>query len=139
VGVMVRLDKFQELTSTALLVAVAVKLWRWPSLSVAPIGIALTTSDWSVLVSPVRPFPVAARVPSAIAEPSVPGVLAPQVMLGASGLTFTASLVVAVVALPSASRTVAVAVRLKFVSVIGVMVRLERFQALTSTEVLPPP
>src|ERR1700720_1022486 len=54
VGVTVRLDKVQPLTLTAVLPALAVKLWPWPSLSVAPTGMALTTSDCSELLSPVR-------------------------------------------------------------------------------------
>src|SRR5215469_7543957 len=41
-GVMVRLDRLQPLTSTDVVVAVAVNVWPWPSLRVSPSGIALT-------------------------------------------------------------------------------------------------
>src|SRR6202165_4784191 len=137
VGVTVRLESVQPLTLTEVLPALAVKLWPWPSLSVAPTGIALTSSDCSELLSPVRLLTLAARVPSVTAAPSVPGVLAPQVAVGASGLTVTASVTLAVLVLPSASSVVAVAVRVKFASLVGVTVRLESVQPLTLTEVLP--
>src|SRR5438067_11963787 len=85
---------------------------------------ALTSSDCSELPSPARPLTVAASVPSVIAAPSVLGVLALQVSVGASGLTVTASVMLAVLVLPSASSVVAVAVRVKFASLVGVTFRL---------------
>src|SRR5260221_6452643 len=85
-----RLDSVQLLTSTAVLVLVAVKLWPpAPSLSTAPTGIALTTSDCRLFASPDRLLTVAAKVPSASAVPSVAAVAAPQLTVGASGLTVT--------------------------------------------------
>src|SRR5215831_8779894 len=110
--VMVNLDRFQPLTSTDV-VAPAVNLWV-PSLSVSPTGIALTTSDCSV--PPVKLFTVADSVPSGIAVPPVPGVVAAHLTVGASGLTVTSSVVLAVLVLPLLLTTVAVAVSVKLTS-----------------------
>src|SRR5256885_1130754 len=54
VGVAFRLDKVQPPTLIEVLPALAVKLCPLPSLKVAPTGMALTTSDCSELLSPVR-------------------------------------------------------------------------------------
>src|SRR5204862_3872842 len=89
------------------------------------------------LASPARLFTVAASVPSVISAPSVPGVLAAQLTVGANGLTVTASVMLAVLVLPSASSVVAVAVRVKFASLVGVTFRLDKVQPATLTEVLP--
>src|ERR1700680_1454832 len=134
-GVMARLARFQLWTSTEVLPALAVKVCV-PSLSVAPGGMALTTNVASALASPPRPLTVAPRV-SAIEAPSSP-LAATGATVGASGLTVTASLAVAVVLrLPSASRLVAATPSVKLTSLAGVMARLARFQLWTSTEVLP--
>src|SRR2546423_1713608 len=94
---------------------------------------ALTTSDCSELLSPVRPLIVAASVPSVIAAPSVPGVLAAQLTVAASGSTVTVSVAVAgALRLPSASRAIAARLRVKFVSLLGVTVRPARFQPARS-------
>src|SRR5437588_9313866 len=85
-------------------------------------------SDCSELESPVRPLTVAASVPSVIAAPSVPGVLAAQLTVGASGFTVTASVMLAVLVLPSASCVVAVAVRVKLASLVGVTLRPDKVQ-----------
>src|SRR3981189_1284313 len=66
-GVMLRPDRFQASTSVELWPAVAVKLWPWPSLSVAPSGMAPTSSDFMLAM-----FLLNEIVPSAIAWPSVP-------------------------------------------------------------------
>src|SRR5437588_728940 len=98
---------------------------------------ALTTSDWSGLLSPVRLWQLAARVAGVSAAPSVPGVLAPHVTAGASGLTLTASLTLAVLVLPAPSRVVALAVSLHDALPICVTRRLDSVQLPTSTAVLP--
>src|SRR5438105_638405 len=59
-AVMVKLARFQACTSTAVLAAVAVKECE-PSLSVAPIGMALTSTDERELGSPPN-SPVKARL-----------------------------------------------------------------------------
>src|SRR5436190_1932989 len=87
--------------------------------------------------TPRRLLTLAESGPRVTAAPSVPGVLAPHVTAGASGLTVTASLTLAVLVLPSASRVMAVAVKLKFVSLLGVTRRLDSVQPLTFTAVLP--
>src|SRR5262249_59722538 len=56
----------------------------------------------------------------------------------AFGLTVTSSVVLAVLVLPLLLTTVAVAVSVKLTSLTGVMVRLDRFQPLTSTDVVAP-
>src|SRR5437763_1897688 len=98
---------------------------------------ARKSGDYSELVSPARPFTVAASVPSVIAAPSVPGVLAAQLTVGANGFTVTASVMLAVLVLPSAWSVVAVAVRVKFASLVGVTRRLDKVHPPTFTEVLP--
>src|SRR5579872_5496981 len=76
--------------------------------------------------------------PSEIAVPSTPVALAAQLRVGAVGLTVTASVAVPVVLrLPSASFSVALAVRVKFASLIVVTARLDKVQPLTLIGVLP--
>src|ERR1700681_2177364 len=133
--VTVRLARFQLWTSTAVLPALAVKVWV-PSLRTAPTGMALTTTVARALASPARPLTVVPRL-SAIAAPSSP-LAATGARVGASGLTVTASVAVGVVLrLPSSSRVVTAALRVKLASFAVVTVRLARFQLWTSTEVLP--
>src|SRR6202521_4919596 len=135
VGVMARLARFQLWTSTEVLPALAVKVCV-PSLSVAPSGMALTTTGASELASPARPLTVV-PILSAIDAPSSP-LVATGATVGASGLTVTASVaVVVVLRLPSASLAVAATLSVKLTSLVGVMARLARFQLCTSTEVLP--
>src|SRR5437016_652838 len=98
---------------------------------------ALTTSDCSELLSPAGPFTVAASFPTRRASDLVPGVLAAQLTVGVSGFTVTASVMLAVLVLPSASSVVAVAVRVKFASLVGVTRRLDKVHPPTLTEVLP--
>src|SRR5439155_1595471 len=141
VGVTRRLDKVHPPTLNVGLPHVSTKLTSLPSLTVAPTGMALTTSDCSELVSPARPFTVAASVPSVIAAralplavcvscvivvSSVPGVLAAQLTVGANGFTVTASVFFLHDALPISSSVVAVAVRVKFASLVGVTRRLDK-------------
>src|SRR6202049_4777011 len=116
-GVTVRPARFQLCTSTEVLPALAVKVWV-PSLSVAPSGMALTTTVARALASPARPLTVAPRL-SAMAAPSRP-LAATGARPGASGLTVTASLaVVVVLRLPSASRVVAATLRAKLAAAAG--------------------
>jgi hypothetical protein len=75
VGVILRLDRVQLLTSTEVLPVEAVNVLV-PSVSVAPTGIVLTISDCRLLLSPDRLLTVAARVPSVSCVPSVPAVAA---------------------------------------------------------------
>src|SRR5437764_872315 len=98
---------------------------------------ALTSSGCRDLFPPRRSSDLAASVPSVIAAPSVPGVLAAQLTVGANGLTVTASVMLAVVELPTASRVVAVAGRVKVASLVGVTFRLDKVQPATLIEVLP--
>src|SRR5437667_338874 len=98
---------------------------------------ALTTSDCSELPSPDRKSAVEANRASVSAAPSVQSVIAAQVTVGVSGLTVTASVMLAVLVLPSASSVVAVAVRVKFASLVGVTFRLDKVQPATLIEVLP--
>src|SRR5947207_1596531 len=98
---------------------------------------ALTTSDCSEQVSPARPFTVAASVPSVIAAPSVLGVLALQVSVGASGLPVTASVMLAVLVRPSPSTTLLPYATLFRSSLVGVTRRLDKVQPATLIEVLP--
>src|SRR5436853_502474 len=97
----------------------------------------LTTSDWSVLLSPVRLLTLAASVPSVTAAPSVPGVLAPHVTAGASGLTLTASVTLAVLVLPSPSRVMAIDANSLHDALPILTRRLDSVQLPTSTAVLP--
>src|ERR1700694_656048 len=97
---------------------------------------ALTMTDARLLLSPERLLTVAPRL-RAMAAPSSP-VAATGASDGASGLTVTASVAVAVVLrLPSASLVVAATLSVKFASLVGVIERLPRVQVCTSTEVLP--
>src|SRR5207253_1489979 len=135
VGVIVRLDRVQPWTSTALWPAEAVKLWL-PSLSVAPSGIAPTTSDARLLLSPARPLTVAPRF-NAIAAPSTP-LSATGASVGASGLTVTVSVaVVVVLRLPSPSAVVAATLSVKLASLVGVIVNALNVQPWTSTALWP--
>src|SRR5207253_1528298 len=116
--------------------AVAVKLVPKPAVKSDPTGIALTTSEDRLLLSPAAPLTVTPRL-SAIAVPSTP-ISATGATLGAVGFTVTSSVPLVVVdRLPSASFAVAAIPSVKFASFAGVMVRLDRFQLCTSTEVLP--
>src|SRR2546423_447053 len=96
---------------------------------------ALTINDANELLSPASPLTLAPRF-SATAEPSTP-VAATGARVGVSGLTVTASVMLAVLVLPSASSVVAVAVRVKFASLVGVTLRLDKVQPPTLTDVLP--
>src|SRR5438034_1181799 len=98
---------------------------------------ALTTSDCSEVVSPARPFTVAASVPSVIAAPSVPGVLAAQLTVGISGFTVTASVMLAVLVLPSASSVAPALHGALPISLVGVTRRLDKVHPPTLTVVLP--
>src|ERR1700751_1373946 len=113
--------------STAVLPVLAVKLLV-PSVKVAPTGMALTTREASVLVSPVRPLTVAPRL-SAMAAPSIP-VSATGARLGASGLTVTASVALGGgLGLLSGALLVAASESVKLAWLVGVTVRLASDQA----------
>src|ERR1700694_3472018 len=90
---------------------------------------ALTMTDARLLLSPARLLTVAPRL-RAIAATGASD--------GASGLTVTCSVAVAVVLrLPSASLLVAATLSVKLASLVGVIERLARVHVCTSTEVLP--
>lgn len=130
VGVIVRLDRFQLWTSTEVCPVVAVKLCV-PSLSFAPTGITLTTNDDRLLLSPGRFLTVTPRF-SKIAEPSVPETLA-GASAGASGVTLIVFVALAVLVLPAASVSLAVAVKLIPASLGGVISSEDSFQPNTLT------
>src|SRR5437763_805676 len=97
---------------------------------------ALTTSAASELASQIGRASRRARS-SAIADPSRP-VSARGASGGASGLTVTGSLaLVGELRLRWASRVVAVTARVKLALLVGVTLSAARFQARTSTAVLP--
>src|SRR5207253_731427 len=101
-----------------------------------PTGIALTTSEDRLLLSPAAPLTV--KIGRASCRESVYPISATGATHGAVGFTVTSSVPLVVVdRLPSASFAVAAIPSVKFASFAGVMVRLDRFQLCTSTEVLP--
>src|SRR6201998_2688229 len=107
-----------------------------PSVSTAPAVAPLMFSVARLLLSPDRPVTVVPRL-SVIAVPSTP-VSAPGDTVGAVGFTVIASVaVVVVLRLPSASCSVAATVSVKLVSLVGVMLRLDRVQLAPSTEGWP--
>ena len=130
VVLIVRVERFQPMISTDVEPDCTVKLWV-PSLSVAPIGMSPTNSEESVL-SPLAE----AMIFNAIGVPSTPSTDTAET-LGASGSTITSSLVLAVLVWPSRSVAVAVTLRVKFVSLAALIVRVERFQPMMSTDVEP--
>ena len=134
-GVIFRLVSVQPPMSTIVLPTVAVKVCV-PSVSLAPTGIALTTSEAKLFVSPVSLLTVAPRL-SAMAEFSTP-VTAKGVSVGASGSTVTVSVAVAtVLRLPSISLTVAATLSVKLTSVADVTVRFDNTQEAMLTVVCP--
>src|SRR2546423_1812875 len=98
---------------------------------------ALTSSDCSELPSPARPLTVAASVPSVLAAPSEPGVLPAQLTVGAIGLTVTASVMLAVLVLPSVLFLMAAAATEMSASSLGVAFRIDKVHPPTLTVVLP--
>src|SRR4029077_2667063 len=70
-GIIFRFERFQFFTSIEVLPLVAAKLFV-QSVSTAPTGMPLTTSDCTLLLWPGRLFTVAEIVPSAIVVPSTP-------------------------------------------------------------------
>src|SRR5947209_6016447 len=97
---------------------------------------ALTTSAASELASPARPLTLAPRS-SAIADPSRP-VSARGASVGASGLTVTVSLaLVGELRLQLGWAAGGASASVKLAVLVGVTVSAARFQAWTSTEVLP--
>src|ERR1700722_1444010 len=70
-GVIFRFERFQLFISTEVLPLVAMKQFV-PSVSTAPAGMPLTTSDWMLSLWPGRLFTVAVIAPSAIPPPSMP-------------------------------------------------------------------
>src|SRR5437016_8270293 len=103
---MVRLDRFHLYSSADVLPPLSVPPRRSSALSTAPTGIALTTSEDRLLLSPAAPLTVTPGL-SAIAVPSTP-ISATGATLGAVGFTVTSSVPLVVVdRLPSASFAVA--------------------------------
>src|SRR5258708_39991071 len=70
-GVIFRFERFQLSTSTEVLLLVATKQFL-PSVSTAPTGIPLTTSDCTLSLWPGRLLTFAVIAPSAIVVPSTP-------------------------------------------------------------------
>src|SRR5437764_840405 len=87
-----------------------------------------------LLLSPVRLFAASVRVPSVIAVPSFPFVLAPPTAVDALSLHDALPISKAVLVSPLPSTSVAVAVKVKFTSFVVVTVRLDSAQVLTSIE-----
>src|SRR6185437_3842304 len=108
-GVTFRLERFQLFTSTEVSPLVATKQCV-PSVSTAPTGMPLTTSDCTLLLWPGTLLAVAAIEPSAIALPSTPASAGGNhVTVG--GVSSTAIACVASCAvLPAVSETSAVTV-----------------------------
>src|SRR5436189_257373 len=97
---------------------------------------ALTKIVAAACRAPARALTLVARS-RAMAAPSRP-LAASGSTLGASGLTLMLSLALLVVLrLPSPSRAVAARLSVKLLALLGVTLRLARFQACTSTLVLP--
>src|SRR4029077_19799259 len=135
-GVILRLVRVQAAMFVDVLPAVAVKEWPWPSLSTAPTGMALTTTEAQLLASPETLLSAAPRF-NVTSDPSTP-VAATGANVGASGLTVIASVaVVAVLSCPCESICVAETLRLKFASLRGVMARDDSDHPSTLTDVLP--
>src|SRR5580704_1165434 len=135
----VRLDRFQPLTSIGVLPSLAMVWAMVPSLRIAPSGTPLMVKVFSALLSPAWLAIATARsLPSTIGAFSTPDAVAVHVTVGAAGSTVTTSLAVPVVLIsPLPSFSVAVAVRVKFASLVGATVRLDSVQPLTSIGVLP--
>jgi hypothetical protein len=136
-GVTFSAARFHVATSTVVVPVMAVNVLT-PSVSIAPTGMALTTRDFRVLVSPARLLTVLVMAPRVMPEPSTPDEgAAAQPTVGATGVTVMASVVVEDVVLPSASLVVVAMERLKLTSLAGVTFRAARFQVDTSTDVVP--
>src|SRR5262249_28694524 len=126
----VRVARFQPMISTEVEPDCAVNVLV-PSLSVAPIGMLPIKSEESVL----SPF-AEAVIFNGIGVFSTPST-EPADALGASGATITSSVVLAGLVCPSASFDVAVMLRVKLASLVVLIVRVERFQPMISTDVEP--
>src|SRR5262245_40415618 len=131
VGVIVRVARFQPMMSTEVLPVLAVNVCPEPSPSVAPTGMLPITSEESVL-SPLAE----AVICSGIAVPSTPSTATAETV-GASGSTTTSSVVLVEWLWPPLSVAVAVMLKVKLVSLAALIVRVERFQPMISTEVEP--
>src|SRR5215469_5990831 len=101
-----------------------------------------TVADWrfwlSTSLTAAVDDSVAGVLDAGLASLAVWEALAATVSTGAVGLTVTSSVVLAVLVLPLLLTTVAVAVSVKLTALTVVMVRLDRFQPLTSTDLVAP-
>ena len=108
-GMIFRSERFQLFTSIKVLPLVAVKLFV-QSVSTAPTGMPLTTSDCTPLLRPGRLFAIAEIVPRAIVVPSMPlSACGDHVTFGGVSSTVTAC-VASGAGLPAVSETSAVTV-----------------------------